>query len=88
MMRMRDEGEGDDKIIAVHVHDPSFNHYRDIKELPQHQFKEIERFFQDYKALEEKSVEVDSFKGSVDALEAVIESFKMYRREENRLRGW
>ena len=27
LMHMLDEGEGDDKIIAVHVNDPSFNEY-------------------------------------------------------------
>ena len=40
LMRMEDEGEGDDKIIAVHVNDPSFNEYTDIGQLPQHIFHE------------------------------------------------
>lgn len=88
LMHMTDEGEGDDKVIAVHVHDPSFNEYTDINQLPKHLFKQIDRFFRDYKTLEDKTVEVDDFKGSVEALEAVIDSFKLYRREENRLRGW
>lgn len=88
MMRMLDEGERDDKIIAVHVHDPSFNEYTDINELPKHLAREIERFFEDYKVLEKKAVEVDSFLGAPEALEAVRESFLLYRREENRLRGW
>jgi inorganic pyrophosphatase len=88
LMHMIDEGEGDDKIIAVHVHDPSFNDYTDISQLPQHLFKQIDRFFRDYKTLEDKTVEVDDFKGSKEALEAVIESFAYYRREEQKLRGW
>ena len=88
VMHMIDEGEGDDKIIAVHVHDPSFNEYTDISQLPKHLFKQIDRFFRDYKTLEEKTVQVDDFKGSKEALAAVIESFKLYRREESRLRGW
>lgn len=89
LMRMADDGERDDKIIAVHVNDPSFNGYRDIAELPQHMFKEIERFFQDYKALEKnKTVEVEDFLDSTQAIEAVKESFRFYRKEENRLRGW
>ena len=79
----------DDKVIAVHVNDPSFNGYRDIAELPQHVFKEIERFFQDYKALEpNKSVDVEEFLDSEQAVEAVKQSFVLYRKEENRLRGW
>ena len=88
LMRMEDEGEADDKVIAVHVHDPSFCDYKDINELPKHLFAEIKRFFQDYKALEEKAVKVEEFSGSAEALAAVIESFRFYRKEENRLRGW
>jgi inorganic pyrophosphatase len=88
LMRMEDEGEADDKVIAVHVHDPSFNSYHDINELPSHVFAEIKRFFQDYKALEEKTVKVEEFSGREQAVAAVIESFRMYRSEENRLRGW
>jgi inorganic pyrophosphatase len=88
LMRMEDEGEPDDKVIAVHVHDPSFNDYTDIEELPKHVFAEIKRFFQDYKALEDKTVKVEEFLGSKEALAAVLESFRFYRAEENRLRGW
>jgi inorganic pyrophosphatase len=36
VMQMWDQDEEDDKIIAVHEHDPAFRHYRDISELPQH----------------------------------------------------
>jgi inorganic pyrophosphatase len=88
VMRMMDEGQGDDKVIAVHIHDPSFNEYTDIEQLPGHLFKEIQRFFQDYKVLENKAVNIDDLLGSGAAIEAVRESFAMYRREENRLRGW
>jgi inorganic pyrophosphatase len=88
LMHMLDEGEGDDKIIAVHVNDPSFNEYTDIEQLPGHLFEEIKRFFQDYKVLEHKEVKVDEFFGQKEALAAVKESFAMYRREEHKLRGW
>ena len=88
LMRMEDEGESDDKVIAVHVHDPSFNEYSDIAQLPRHQFREIQRFFQDYKVLEEKKVVVEDPLGAEEAVKAVIESFAFYRREESRLRGW
>ena len=74
--------------MAVPVGDPSFADYTDIEQLPKHLFAEIRRFFEDYKALEDKQVEVDRFLGSKEAIEAVIESFAFYRREESRLRGW
>lgn len=88
LMRMEDEGESDDKIIAVHLHDPSFNEYTDIAQLPGHQFLEIQRFFQDYKVLENKKVVVEAPLGAEEAVKTVIESFAFYRREESRLRGW
>lgn len=51
LMPMIDQGEKDDKIIAVCADDPEFRHYRDIKELPPHRLAEIRRFFEDYKRM-------------------------------------
>ncbi len=88
VMRMTDEGKADDKVIAVHIHDPAFAGYRDIKELPSHLFREMRRFFEDYKANEDKHVVVDEFLGAKDARNVVSISFELYRAEERRLRGW
>ncbi len=88
VMRMADEGEEDDKIIAVHVHDPAFSDYRDISELPGHVSTEIQRFFEDYKALEHKEVIVEGFGDSKAAWGVIEDAIKLYRKEENKLRGW
>jgi len=88
VMRMEDEGHADDKIIAVHVHDPAFLNYTDISQLPAHMFREIQRFFMDYKVLEHKNVVVEDINGAKVANEVVAEAFRLYRQEENRLRGW
>ena len=42
-MGMLDQGEQDDKIIAVHADDPEYRHFNDISELPQHRLMEIKR---------------------------------------------
>ena len=47
-MRMLDRGEADDKIIAVALKDMSVNHMEDINELPDHFFRELKSFFEDY----------------------------------------
>ena len=43
VMQMIDQGEQDDKIIAVHADDPEFRDYDDINQLPKHRLAEIRR---------------------------------------------
>ncbi len=88
VMRMTDGGKGDDKIIAVHVHDPAFADYQDLTEIPKHTWREIQRFFEDYKTLESKSVKVDAMQNAVDAIEVVRAAIRLYQEQENKLRGW
>jgi inorganic pyrophosphatase len=80
VMRMRDEKGTDDKIVAVSVRDPAFADYTDKTQLPRHLLREIQRFFQDYKALENKEVVVEDLLGPADALRIVHESLDLYRR--------
>ena len=42
-----EQGEKDDKIIAVCADDPEYRHYTDINQLPPHRLAEIRRFFED-----------------------------------------
>jgi inorganic pyrophosphatase len=80
VMRMSDGGEGDDKIIAVAEHDMSVNHINDISELPEHFFKEIRNFFEDYKKLENKSVDVEKFYGAEVARQVIEQSMVDYKK--------
>lgn len=43
VMQMLDQGEQDDKVIAVHADDPEFRGFTDISQLPQHRLAEIRR---------------------------------------------
>ncbi len=81
MMPMLDQGEADEKVIAVHLDDPEFNHFHHIDELPRHRLAELRRFFSDYKALEHKEVRVDEILGPDDARAALTDSLSRYQRE-------
>ncbi len=80
VMRMLDEGELDDKIIAVAANDMSVNHINDIHELPNHFLKELRTFFEDYKKLENKTVEVEEFQVKAVAQEILLKSFEDYKK--------
>jgi inorganic pyrophosphatase len=80
VMRMRDEKGIDDKILAVSTRDPAVAEYRDPAQLPEHTLRQIRRFFEDYKALENKQVEVDRFLGPPDAVRIIREALELYRR--------
>ena len=81
VMRMRDEMGGDDKLIAVSIHDPAFRDYQHFDALPVHRVREIKRFFQDYKVLEGKEVVIDDVLGPDRAIEILIESLELYSRK-------
>ncbi len=80
VMRMRDEKGLDDKIIAVSVKDPAFADYTDHVQLPGHLLREIRRFFEDYKTLENKQVVVEDFMGPADAIRIVQDALSLYRK--------
>ena len=50
VLQMIDQGESDDKIIAVHADDPEFSGFTDISQLPKHRLAEIKRFVSPFPA--------------------------------------
>jgi inorganic pyrophosphatase len=79
VMRMRDEKGIDDKVVAVSVKDPSFDGYTDKDQLPAHVLRQLQRFFQDYKVLEHKHVEIETPLGPAEAIRVIREALAMYR---------
>lgn len=83
LMTMVDSGRMDHKIIGVASDDPEFDSYREASELPPHRLRMLQRFFQDYKVLEGKSVEVDDIQHAATAypiIEAALSSYSHQRR--------
>ena len=83
-MSMMDNGEADDKIIAVAEGDPSVNHINNIEELPKHFISELRSFFEDYKKLEQKTVIVEEFQNKATALQILEDSIKRYKLKFNK----
>src|SRR5882724_2971205 len=79
VMQMIDNGDSDDKIIAVAANDPSVNHYNNIEELPKHFFEELRHFFEEYKRLENKTVKVEEFGDKSMALKIINDAVKLYK---------
>ena len=84
LMTMIDGGKKDHKVLAVAVDDPEFNSFHDAAELPPHRLMMLRRFFQDYKLLEGKSVEVDEIQPAATAMPIIEESLQRYSQLRRR----
>jgi len=84
IMTMIDGGKKDHKIIAVAIDDPEFNSYREAVEMPPHRMTMLRRFFQDYKLLEGKAVEVDEIEPAAKAYPVIEESLARYSKQRRK----
>ena len=84
LMIMMDSGKRDHKILAVAMHDPEYDNFREANELPPHRLSMLRRFFQDYKTLEGKAVEVDEFQPAAAALPIIEEALARYSVQRRR----
>ncbi|MBI3554830.1 MAG: inorganic diphosphatase [Deltaproteobacteria bacterium] len=79
VMLMHDQAGEDSKIIAVHADDPEYVHYVSLAHLPPHRMTEIRRFFEDYKALENKTVKVGECGDQQQAYQIIEEAAARYQ---------
>ncbi len=86
LMTMIDAGKKDHKVIAVAIRDPEFNSYHDAGEMPSHRMLMLRRFFQDYKQLEGKAVEVDDIRPAAEAFPVINDA--LHRYSEKRRQGF
>jgi len=78
-MQMIDNGEKDDKIIAVATRDPGVNYISDVDELPRHFIAVLKNYFEQYKVLENKKVEIDEFQDKQAAYKVIEEAIAYYK---------
>lgn len=78
-MQMIDSGDRDDKIIAVASKDPSVNYITSMEELPKHFLSELKNYFEQYKALENKEVQIEDFQDKEAAFKIINDAIAFYK---------
>jgi len=85
VMTMVDSGATDDKIIAVATNDPEFSEYLEARDLPGHRLLVLKRFFQDYKQLEGKQVQVEEIRPAYAAISVIEQALARYQKHRDEL---
>lgn len=81
VMDMIDDGESDNKIIAVPVDDPRWAEVQDLADINKHTLKEIEHFYATYKKIQNKEVSVGGFRDAENAKKDYDKSRELYKRK-------
>jgi inorganic pyrophosphatase len=89
LMTMIDHGQPDHKIISVLCEDPIYSEFTKASDFPKHIFKMLRLFFEDYKQLEGKEVEVDEILPAEAAHSIIEDCLTRYfkARQKGALRG-
>jgi inorganic pyrophosphatase len=84
LLRLRDRGAQDEKLLAVLVNDVLDTEYRRLNDVPGYLRREIEQFFRTYKDLEGKQVRVGGWRPKREAHRAIRNGIERYNE---RFRG-
>ena len=87
VFHMTDEKGPDEKMICVPVSDPIWNLLEDLDDVNSHLKKEIEHFFQVYKDLEKKKVDVGGWGDANEAQEILEKCINRYKESDAKKRG-
>ncbi len=81
-LEMSDENGFDFKVLCVAVGDPQYAHYHGLADVSPHRLVEIENFFQTYKLLENKAVEILGWRDLGRAREVLHHDRAVYLKEQ------
>ena len=81
-INMIDNNESDVKVIAVPENDPRFKNLKDIQDINPHTIEEINHFFETYKMLENKKVEIPSMHDKKETEEVIEKSIKLFKKKK------
>ena len=80
---MSDENGDDEKVLAVPLKNPNYDHVKNLKDVEPHFLKELVHFFSEYKRLENKNVTVKGWLNRTETYKIIRESNKVYLNEEH-----
>jgi len=86
VFEMVDDGERDEKIIAVPIykgsHFAQFNDISDLVKIYPNIIKEMEHFFRHYKDLANGNVKIEPAKGRKEAIKVIKEAMEFYKKSK------
>lgn len=77
-LELLDNGDKDEKVIAVNATDPRYDHIQNLSDLPEHTLDEIKEFFKTYKHLQGIKVTVGNVYGLNDTIKLIEDCKKRY----------
>lgn len=84
VFHMTDEKGPDEKLICVPINDPIWHGHNSLDDISSHRLKEIEHFFQVYKDLEKKKVDVGGWGNVEEAIKIYHKCVKRYEESEHK----
>ncbi len=87
VFHMADEKGPDEKVVCVPVSDPIWNRLSDLDDINLHLKREITHFFQVYKDLEKKKVDVGGWGNADEAYDIVDKCIARYENSEHKQNG-
>ena len=78
-----DNGDADQKVIAVVNRDPRFDHIQELSDIPESTLEIIKDFFKTYKTLQKIEVEIKDYHSKEDALKLLEENRKLYQEKNS-----
>ena len=82
-LKVIDNGYNDEKVIAVVDKDPRFDNINTLDDLTEHQKAEIKDFFQNYKTLQNITVETKDFYPLEDTIKLIEKTKDTYKKTDN-----
>jgi inorganic pyrophosphatase len=79
LLKMIDQGDPDDKILAVPVGEPAYNEIHTTSQLFPHTLRLIQHFFETYKQLEGKETSTQGWADAAAARRSVLESLERFK---------